>query len=126
MAEQNCNRFLDYSVKLVSHRRSFSHCFSVLNFAFSLVATVGNLLVICALMKIQDTVKKLFLSLAFSDLAVELCSQLITAISYCRDVEDGIKWRRLSLLLSNSFDCAFIFSVSSRHCIFPGCYCHCI
>ena len=80
MAEQNCNRFLDYSVKLVSHRKSFSHCFSVLNFAFSLVATLGNLLVICALIKIQDTVKKLFLSLAFSDLAVGLCSQLITAI----------------------------------------------
>ena len=80
MAEQNCNRFLDYSVQLVSHRSSFSHCFCVSNFAFSLVATLGNLLVICALMKIQDTVKKLFLSLAFSDLAVGLCSQLITAI----------------------------------------------
>ena len=80
MAEQNCNRFMDYSVKLVSHRRSFSHCFCVLNFAFSLVATLGNLLVICALMKIQDTVKKLFLSLAFSDLAVGLLRQLMTAI----------------------------------------------
>ena len=80
MAEQNCNRFLDYSVKLVSHRRSFSRCFCVLNFVFSLVATLGNLLVICALMKIQNTVKKLFLSLAFSDLAVGLCSQLMTAI----------------------------------------------
>ena len=80
MAEQNCNRFLDYSVKLVSHRRSFSRCFCVLNFAFSLVATLGNLLDICALMKIQDTVKKLFLSLAFSDLAVGLCSQLMTPI----------------------------------------------
>ena len=72
MAEQNCSRFLDYSVKLVSHRRSFSLCFGVLNFAFSLVATLGNLLVIRALMKnstIPATVKKLFLSLAFSDLA---------------------------------------------------------
>ena len=83
MAEQACTRFLDYSVKLVSHRRSFSHCFCVLNFAFSLVATLGNLLVIRALMKnstIPATVKKLFLSLAFSDLAVGLCSQLMTAI----------------------------------------------
>ena len=44
------------------------------------MATLGNLLAICALMKIQDTVKKLFLSLAFSDLAVGLCSQLMTAI----------------------------------------------
>ena len=83
MAEQNCNRFLDYSVTLVSHRRSFSLCFCVLNFAFSLVATLGNLLVICALMKnstIPATVKKLFLSLAFSDLTVGLCSQLMTTI----------------------------------------------
>ena len=82
MAEQNCNRYLDYFVKLVSHTRSFSICFCVLNFVFSLVATLGNLLVIRALMNnsmIPATVKKLFLSLAFSDLAVGLCSQLMTA-----------------------------------------------
>ena len=42
----------------------------------------------------------------------------------CRDVEDGIKWRRLSLLLSNSFDRGFIFCVSSRRCIFHEYYCH--
>ena len=83
MAEQNCNRFLDFWIKLVSHRRSFFLGFCVLNFVFSLVATLGNLLVIRALMKnstIPATVKKLFLSLAFSDLAVGLCSQLMTAI----------------------------------------------
>ena len=83
MAEQTCTRFLDYSVKLVSQRRSFSLGFCVLNFGFSLVATLGNLLVIRALMKnstIPATIKKLFLSLAFSDLAVGLCPQLITAI----------------------------------------------
>ena len=47
------------------------------------MATLGNLFVIRALMKnstIPATVKKLFLSLAFSDLAVGLCSQLMTAI----------------------------------------------
>jgi len=47
------------------------------------VATLGNLLFIRALMKnstIPATVKKLFLSLAFSDLAVGLCSQVMTAI----------------------------------------------
>ena len=83
MAEQNCYRYLDYFVKLVYHTRSFSLCFCVLNFGFSLVATLGNLLVIRALMKnstIPATVKKLFLSLAFSDLAVGLCSQLMTTI----------------------------------------------
>ena len=83
MAEQTCTRFLDYFVKLVSYRKGFSLGFCVLNFVFSLVATLGNLLVIRALMKnstIPVTVKKLFLSLAFSDLAVGLCSQLMTAI----------------------------------------------
>ena len=47
------------------------------------MATLGNLLAIRALMNnstIPATVKKLFLSLAFSDLAVGLCSQLMTAI----------------------------------------------
>ena len=83
MAEQTCPQFLDRWIKLVSHRRSFSLGFCVLNFVFSLVATLGNLLVIRALMNnstIPATVKKLFLSLAFSDLAVGLCSQLMTAI----------------------------------------------
>ena len=83
MAEQKCTRFLDFWITLVSHRRSFFLGFCVLNFVFSLVATLGNLLVIRALMKastIPATVKKLFLSLAFSDLAVGLLPQLMTAI----------------------------------------------
>ena len=83
MAEQTCTLFLDGWIKLVSHRRSFFLGFCVLNFVFSLVATLGNLLAIRALMKtstIPATVKKMFLSLAFSDLAVGLCSQLMTAI----------------------------------------------
>ena len=83
MAEQKCTRFLDFWITLVSHRRSFFLGFCVLNFVFSLVATLENLLVIRALMKastIPATVKKLFLSMAFSDLAVALCSQLMTAI----------------------------------------------
>ena len=84
MAEQTCTaRFLDYWIKLVSHRRSFFLGFCVLNFVFSLVATLGNLLVIRALMKnssIPATVKKLLLSLAFSDLAVGLLPQLMTPI----------------------------------------------
>ena len=83
MAEQFCIRLLDFLVHLVQHRRSSFLAFCVLNFVFSVVATLGNLLVIHALMKastIPATVKKLFLSLAFSDLAVGLCSQLMTAI----------------------------------------------
>ena len=83
MAEQHCTRLLDSLVHLVHHRRSSFLAFCVLNFVFSVVAALENLLVIRALMKastIPATVKKLFLSLAFSDLAVGLCSQLMTAI----------------------------------------------
>ena len=82
MAEQFCTRLLYSLVHLVHHRSSLLS-FCVLNFVFSVVATLENLLVIRALMKastIPATVKKLLLSLAFSDLAVGLCSQLMTAI----------------------------------------------
>ena len=72
MAEQTCTaRFLDYWIKLVSHGRSFFLGFCVLNFVFSLVATLGNLLAIRALMKtstIPATVKKMFLSLRYQEL----------------------------------------------------------
>ena len=52
--------------------------FCVLNFVFSLVAAFVNVLVIRALWKassIPDNLKKLFLSLAFTDLAVGMFSQ---------------------------------------------------
>ena len=83
MAEQVCTLELDSLLQLVHHRRSSLLAFCVLNFVFSVVATLENILVIRALMKastIPAIVKKLLLSLAFSDLAVGLCSQLMTAI----------------------------------------------
>ena len=83
MAEQVCTRLLHSLVQLVHHRRSFLLAFRVLNFVFSVVAILENLLVIRALMKastIPATVKKLLLILAFSDLAVGLCTQLMAAI----------------------------------------------
>ena len=83
MAEQFCTRALYSLVQVVHHRRSSLLAFCVLDFVFSVAATLENLLVIRALIKaskIPATVKKLFLSLAFSDLAVGLCSQLMTAI----------------------------------------------
>ena len=55
----------------------------VLNFIFSPVAAFGNILAIRALWKassIPANIKKLFLSLAFSDLAVGLFAQLIYAV----------------------------------------------
>ena len=57
--------------------------FCVLHITMSLVATVGNLLVIRALWKastITANLKKLFLSLAFSDLAVGLIAQIMFGV----------------------------------------------
>ena len=57
---------------------------SVLNLIFSIVATLGNLLVILALRKassISTTLKNLFLSLAVSDLAVALIPQLMLGVN---------------------------------------------
>ena len=42
----------------------------------------------------------------------------------CGDTEDGIEWRKLSLLLSNSFKRALLLCESARHCFFPECYCN--
>ena len=77
MAEQYCSQVLDSVLKLVRHSRSsILALLCVLH--FSLVATLGNLLVIRALIKastIPANVRKMFISLAFSDLAVGLLPQ---------------------------------------------------
>ena len=85
MAEQYCNRTLKGLLQLARYRRTIFFSFYVSHFAFSLMISLGNLLVIRNLFKassIPANVKKLFLSLAFSDLAVELVSQLMTGIIY--------------------------------------------
>ena len=67
---------------------------SVSNFAFSLVTSLGNILVIRALFKassIPANVKNLFLSLAFSDLGVGLVSQLMAGIIYAAILKTASK-----------------------------------
>ena len=93
------------------------------------MATLGNLLVIRALMKsstIPATVKKLFLSLAFSDLAVGLCSQLMTATISAVMLKMASSGDDLAFFCPTVLICVIIFYASSRRCIFPECYCHCI
>lgn len=70
-------------MEVAFHQRAclFSTC--VLNFIFSVVATLGNLLAIRALQKaslIPDNLKKLLLSLAVSDLAVGLFAQFMWGV----------------------------------------------
>ena len=85
MAEQYYTQRLDSWLKLVHHSKSSILAFCVSHFTFCLVATPRNLLVVRALIKpstIPANVKKLFLSLSFSDLAVGLLLQLMKAIIY--------------------------------------------
>ena len=83
MVAEVCTRRLEQLVQLLRLYKTFMLAFCVLNLIFSFVATVGNLLVIRALWKassIPSTVKKLFLSLTFSDLAVGLFAQSMRGI----------------------------------------------
>lgn len=64
--------------KLAELQKGFMLSLCTLNFVFCITAILGNLLVIHALWKVSlipDSLKKLFLSLAFSDLAVGLFVQ---------------------------------------------------
>ena len=85
MAEQYCNRKLEGFLQLARYTETLFFCLCVSEFAFSFVTSLRNILVICALMKassIPAKVKKLFLSLAFSDLGVGLVSQLMAGIIF--------------------------------------------
>ena len=78
MASKFCIARLNESVQLVRFYEVFITSICVLNLVFSLVATIGNILVIRALRKassIPPNVKTLFLSLASSHLAVGVLSQ---------------------------------------------------
>ena len=93
------------------------------------MATLGNLLVIRALMKnsaIPATVKKLFLSPAFSDLAVGLCLQLMTAIISAVMLKMASSEDDLAFFCPAVLIVLLYFYASSRRFIFPECYCHCI
>ena len=83
MAEEVCSYFLKIIGELAQFHRTTLLSLGVLNFIFSPVATVGNILVIHALWKASSmpaNIKKFFLSLAVSDLAVGLFAQLIYAV----------------------------------------------
>ena len=84
MASKFCTRTLKILSDLVQFHSAFmlgGYC--IFNLVFSVVAVLGNLLIIHALWKsssVPATVKKLFLSLALSDLAVGMLPQLMWGI----------------------------------------------
>lgn len=84
MVSELCTQTLEGYKSLVHFHRIPMLVLSVLNLTFSVVATLGNLLVIRALRKsssISTTLKNLFLSLAVSDLAVALIPQLMLGVT---------------------------------------------
>ena len=84
MASKFCTRTLNILSDLVQFHSAFMLAgYCIFNLVFSVVAVLGNLLVIHALWKsssIPATVKKLFLSLALSDFAVGMLPQLMWGI----------------------------------------------
>ena len=80
MADQDCLHRAERQTQVVEHYNTLMLTLCVLNFICSFVASVGNLFVIYALWKVSSipsNLKSLFLSLAFSDLAVGLFAQPI-------------------------------------------------
>ncbi|XP_068692226.1 adrenocorticotropic hormone receptor-like [Montipora foliosa] len=74
-----CEHRLEIRLHLVYHHRAFMIAICALNLVFSLVAVLGNILIIRALLKassIPTNLKTLFCSLAFSDLPVGFFAQL--------------------------------------------------
>ena len=106
-----CTQKLEANAKLVQFNEPFVIVFCVINLSFSFTAIFGNLLSIHALWKatsIPATLKKMFLSLAVSDLAVGLFAQLASAV---------ISALMLKVSVSESFFCP-TFLTAYYFCLF--------
>ena len=100
MAEQYCSIHLKGLGQLVQFHRTTLLLLCVLHFIFSPVAAFGNILVIRALWKassIPANIKKLFLSLAVSDVAVGLFAQLILAVVLRMATDGGHNFKTYSV-----------------------------
>ena len=83
MSAQSCSRLLEELETLVRNERNFMVTFSVLHLLFSPMAALGNVLVLHALSKsssIPANAKKMFSSLACSDIAVGMLSQPLMGV----------------------------------------------
>lgn len=83
MAAHFCNQELEKLAQIANNHGTFMLAYCVLNLIFPLVTSLENILVIHALWNassIPANIKKFFLSLAFSDLAVGLVAQLMSGV----------------------------------------------
>jgi len=111
MVASFCTQKLEVHAKLVQFNEPFVIVFCVMNLLFSFLAIFGNLLSIHALWKaslIPATLKKMFLSLAVSDLAVGVFAQLASAV---------VSALMLKVSASESFFCP-TFLTAYYFCVF--------
>ena len=110
MADQFCLDELNIIQDVFELQRRMLSSLSVLHFVFSPVAIFGNVLVIRALWNaasLPTNMKKLFLSLALSDLAVGLFAQLMYAVLLTLTVDGGF---HMDLLCPSALTaCYFLF-----------------
>ena len=125
MAEEFCDYNLKGLGQFVQFHGTAVYSLCVLNFIFSPVAAFGNILVIRALWKASSmpaNIKKLFLSLAVSDLAVGLFAQLMYAM-VLRMAANGEN--NFDLLCPTILTVFFFLFISSRWRIISECNRHC-
>ena len=94
MADQFCRRPLDEIRQIAESHRTTLFALCVLNFVFSPMATFGNTLAIQALRKtslLPANMRKLFLSLALSDLAVGLFAHIMLAVVFNMAVNSNLE-----------------------------------
>ena len=96
MADQFCRHRLDEIRQIAESHRTTLFALCVLNFVFSPMATFGNTLAIQALRKtsfpsLPANMRKLFLSLALSDLAVGLFAHVMLAVVFNMAVNSNLE-----------------------------------
>ena len=130
MAEQFCNQKLEGYLQLARYRETVFFSLCVSHIAFSLMTSLGNILLIRALFKassIPTNEKKLFLSLAFSDLGVGLVSQLMAGIIYAVILKTASKEDyNLTSLCPTVINLSSYLLFFSLRCISPNSLDHCI
>ena len=119
MVASFCRLKLEEAIILVKFLPFSSLFFCVLNFIFSLMACVGNLLVIYALWKSSSIpAKKLLLNLAFSDLAVGIYVQpffaviMVVMLSKVSSENNGFNYLCPTIITVTMFFAYFLSGVS--------------
>ena len=128
MAGKFCKARLDGLSALFHLHESSMLILCILSLVFAVVAAVGNLLVIRALWKassIPANLKKLFFSLALSDLAVGMFVQPMFGVIVAMMLRKASTGNYNFVSFCPNILTVLLFHVSSRLCVVFAYYCHC-